>query len=109
MQILPRKLSLNLANVKIENKVEDGSDIARFTNDTEFILSNIVAGENIYIINSKVEAKYEDSTYGEDKTVVLNLKAALGGDNTSNYDIDNATIENNIIIVHLFLVVQRHQ
>jgi len=97
IKITPRLLTLNLSKIDVEDKVEDGNADASFSNDTEFILQNIVSGDIVSIASSKVNAMFSDITVGNNKTVTIDPTNALEGLNIGNYYIEISTIENKTI------------
>ena len=97
VKIDPRKVSLNLANIIVEDKVEDGLKNATLSLDSQFNLSNVVAGEELYIVPSKVTAVFDSETVGTNKTVTIDPTKALGGVNSTNYYIETSTVNNKVI------------
>ena len=97
MRIVPREVTLNLKDIVIEDKVEDGLVDAKFSTTTQFNLQNVIAGDTIYIVSSRVTAVYDLPNYGEDRVVTVDPTKALDGINPLNYEIKTFTIENKVI------------
>lgn len=97
MRITPREVTLNLNDIIIEDKVEDGYLDVKFSTTTQFNLQNVIAGDTLYVVPSRVTAVYDLATFGEDRIITIDPTKALDGINPLNYEIKTFTIENKVI------------
>ncbi len=88
------KRQLKLTGINVLDKVYDGTDVAKLGDLSTVSLSNVLPGDDVYLVTQNLVANYVSSEVGSGIAVELDLSNLINGMSIANYEVsgyDNLT------------------
>jgi len=91
IQILKREIKIQ--GIEIYSKVYDGTDKAEMVSKTDFPIYNSIKDDDVHVNGLKLNPRFENSSIGTDKSVIIDAANSLIGMDAGNYFVKPVEIK----------------